>query len=227
MSKSLGNVIPPKELVESYGLDATRYFMLRAMPFGNDGDFSRVRAVELVNADLANNIGNLAQRVLKMIAKNCGGKVPEYQGVELRDQDKILLELSRVTRQETPQKVIEDMEKCRFDSIMDGIIEASKNANEYIDREAPWTLAKEGKVELRDAVLYRLADVVCAIAIMLQPFCPSSAAKILVQLGYDAAEAARGIPFEQLKPEYALKPGTPLPEPEGVFPRLEVKKDDA
>lgn len=213
MSKSLGNVVAPAHLVEKYGLDQTRYFLLREVPFGNDGNFSRQSMAERINADLANNIGNLAQRTLSIIAKNCDGILPTPG--EVREQDRALLDRVQVTRPDSLTDAHEKMERCRFNEVIADILAMSTAANEYIDREAPWTQRKENPAAMA-CTLYTLAEVIRCIALMLQPFVPGSAAKMLDQLA--VPEDARS--FEHLRPEHALKPGIALPKPQGVFPRF-------
>ncbi len=215
MSKSIGNVVAPAHLVEKYGLDQTRYFLLREVPFGSDGNFSRRAMFDRINADLANNIGNLAQRTLSMIAKNCGEAVPLRDDSKLAEQDKLLMELVQVTDPSGAAKAREQMERCKFNEVMGAILTMASAANEYIDREAPWTLKKTDSARMH-TVLYHLAEAIRCIAVMLQPFTPDAAAKLLDQLAVPADQRM----FKHLTPEFALKPGTPLPKPEGVFPRL-------
>lgn len=215
MSKSLGNVVAPAHLVEKYGLDQTRYFLLREVPFGSDGNFSRQSMFERINADLANNIGNLAQRTLSMIAKNCEGKIPAVNPAQIKPQDASLMEMVRVTSDATHTTAREQMKACKFGEVIGAILAMSSAANEYIDKEAPWTL-KKTDLERMNAVLYYLAESIRCIAIMLQPFTPDAAAKLLDQLAVPAGERL----FKHLTPAFALKSGTELPKPEGVFPRL-------
>lgn len=218
MSKSIGNVISPKELVDEYGLDQVRYFMFRAMPFGNDGDFSKDRLQEVVNADLANNIGNLSQRVLSMIQKNCDGKVPASGGIAGEGADAILK--AYVTAEASLTKEIERIlsaDQFDYTSIIQAMITLASNSNDYIDAQAPWTLRKEERFEEMGQVLYNLAEAIRCIAIVLQPFCPEAAGKILDQLSVAEDERA----FAHLTQDYALKAGTSLPKPHGVFPRID------
>lgn len=215
MSKSLGNVVAPAHLVEKYGLDQTRYFLLREVPFGSDGNFSRQSMFERINADLANNIGNLAQRTLSMIAKNCEGAVPTLDSANIQPQDAALMELVRVTSEATHSSAREQMQRCKFAEVIGSILHMSSTANEYIDREAPWTLKKTDLARM-NSVLYFLAESIRCIAIMLQPFTPDAAKKLLDQLAVPEDERL----FLHLTPAFALKPGTVLPKPEGVFPRL-------
>lgn len=215
MSKSLGNVVSPDHLVEKYGLDQTRYFLLREVPFGSDGNFSRQSMFERINADLANNIGNLAQRTLSMIAKNADEKVPDVNPAAVQPQDAALMEMVRVTAVNGASAARDQMQRCKFNDVIGAILTMSSTANEYIDKEAPWTLKKTDPARM-SAVLYYLAESIRCIGIMLQPFTPDAAAKLLDQLAIPADQRL----FKHLTAEFALKPGTPLPKPAGVFPRL-------
>ncbi len=218
MSKSSGNVVAPTDLINEFGLDQTRYYLLREFPFGQDGNFSHERMIAVVNSELANNVGNLVQRTLSMIQKNCNGAVPTYEGVG-RDVDKKLKELVQVTKKETPELVRKKYSDCKFQEIILEIIEMSSALNAYIDSEAPW-VQKKSNPQLMEAILYYLAEGIRCIAIMLQPFMPDSAEKILDLLATPQDQRT----FEHLKPAYALKPGTKLPEPKAIFPRYIEKK---
>ncbi len=210
ISKSLGNIIDPITLVEKYGLDQVRYFLLREVPFGNDGDFSHKAMVRRINGELANDYGNLAQRVLSMIAKNCEGKVPAPGA--LADSDGAL----SAGAQELIGRVREAMDVQAFHETLEAIWGAVRAANGYVDQEAPWKLAKEDPARM-GTVLYVLAETIRHLAILTQPFMPDASARILDQLA--VPEDART--FEHLGPDHALAPGTALPAPEGVFPRYE------
>ncbi|WP_293331362.1 methionine--tRNA ligase [Parvibaculum sp.] len=209
MSKSLGNVVAPDHLVSTYGLDASRYFLLREVPFGNDGDFSHKAIVHRTNGDLANDLGNLAQRSLSMIAKNCGGAVPEHG--EFTEADKALLGAAHGLL----ERVRAEFDAQLFHKGLEAIWSVCGDANRYIDEQAPWGLKKTDPARMA-TVLYVLAETIRHIAILVQPVVPASAAKMLDQLALE--EDARG--FETLGPDHALKPGTPLPKPQGVFPRF-------
>lgn len=215
MSKSLGNVVSPTHLVEKYGLDQTRYFLLREVPFGSDGNFSRQSMFERINADLANNIGNLAQRTLSMIAKNAEEKVPQVNPAGVQPQDAALMDMVRVTAVNGAAAARDQMQRCKFGEVIGAILSMASAANEYIDKEAPWTLKKTDPARM-SAVLYYLAESIRCIGIMLQPFTPDAANKLLDQLAVPPDERL----FKHLTAEYALKSGTPLPKPAGVFPRL-------
>ena len=221
MSKSLGNVIAPADLINTFGLDQTRFFLLRTAPFGNDFSFSYERMANVINAELANNIGNLAQRTLSMIHKNCGGLVPDHASVAKDELDLAFLGKVQVTQSSTPKEVEKAYRECRFNDILGDIVAIASEANLYIDSKAPW---KQKKVDekLMQATLYHLAEAIRCIAIMLQPFMPGSAAKLLTTLGYPEAQAQKGISFSELTPEHALKVGAQLLPPEPLFPKIEV-----
>jgi methionyl-tRNA synthetase len=222
ISKSLGNVIDPHTLINEFGLDQTRYFLMREVPFGNDGNFSRDRMITVINSELANTIGNLCQRTLGFINKNCGGVIPESG--ELLNSDNILLEGSRsrfakIKDSDTNEsKATKDLlNACRYNAAIEGIIADATFANIYIDEQAPWSL-KKTDINRMNTVLYTLTEVIRNIAILLQPFMPQSAAKMLVLVGYSEEVAGKGVPFSEL--DKPLKSGTPLPAPTPVFPRF-------
>lgn len=218
MSKSLGNVIAPRDLIESYGLEQIRYYLFKAMPFGNDGDLSKNKLIETCNADLSNNIGNLAQRTLSLVLKNCEGKIPQFEESSLTDDDKKLIEETRITGDN--KKFIEQISDFDFYSILTDLTKISSYANEYIDKNAPWVLKKENPTRM-NSVLYHLCEAIRCIAIMLQPYCPESSGRILEQLNVPASNRN----FKELKTKYYLKPGTAINTPQPAFVRLEVKKD--
>lgn len=216
MSKSLGNFIPPKQLVDDYGVDAVRYFMLRELPFGSDGDFSRRAVVNRINGDLANDLGNLAQRVLSMIGKNCGGAVPEAGPFTASDET--LLGAARTLLDRIRPEVGEQA----FHRALEAIWAVVADANRYVDEQAPWSLNKTDKARM-GTVLYTLAETIRHLAILVQPVVPASAAKLLDQLA--VPPEARNFAALAAAP---LKGGTPLPKPEGVFPRfVEMKEGEA
>ncbi len=210
MSKSLGNVVNPLDLVNEFGVDATRYYLMREIPFGNDGNFTRHSFIKRINSELANNIGNLVQRTLSMIWKHCDGKVPQasksiYDQKELLQfAESLIIKIRTQIDQQLIHIVIED------------IIDLSNRANTYIDHQSPWTLKKTDEEKMK-SVLYVLAETIRYIAIILQPLVPDSATKILDQLSISKDERK----FEHLSRNYALKAGTEIPEPKGVFPRIE------
>lgn len=207
ISKSLGNVIVPSELVATYGLDQVRYFLLREVPFGNDGDFSRKAMIGRMNYDLANQFGNLAQRVLSMIAKNCEGRVPQPGSPEAEDQ--ALLDAASALLPELRTEV----DRQQFHSALIKIWEVVGAANRYIDHAAPWTLKKTDPARMA-TVLYVLAEAIRRLALLSQPVMPDAMARMLDQLAVDPEARA----FDAL--ETTLAPGTVLPQPQPVFPRF-------
>ncbi|HVJ43811.1 MAG TPA: methionine--tRNA ligase [Dongiaceae bacterium] len=209
ISKSLGNVIDPLHLVERYGLDQTRYFLLREIPFGNDGDFSHRAMVQRMNSDLANGIGNLAQRSLSMIAKNCNAAVPQPGAFNEADERLI------ASAEEVLQKVRGLIHEQAFHKALESIWQVIGEADRYVDEQAPWALRKTDPARM-NTVLYVLAETIRRLGLLVQPIMPQSAAKLLDQLGL--AENARS--FAAFGKDHALKPGTALPKPEGVFPRF-------
>jgi methionyl-tRNA synthetase len=208
ISKSLGNVIDPHELIESYGLDQVRYFLLREVPFGNDGDFSRSAMIGRMNNDLANDFGNLSQRVLGFIAKNADAKVPTP--ADFSDADTAILKAA----DDLLAKTRASYEDQAFNRALEGIWEVVSGANRYIDDQAPWALRKTD-TERMGTVLYTLLEVIRHLAILMQPVVPGSANTMLDQLG--VSPVARD--FSCLNSDYRLVPGAALPKPAPVFPR--------
>jgi methionyl-tRNA synthetase len=207
ISKSLGNVIDPVELVNSYGLDPVRYFLLREVPFGNDGDLQKRALIGRLNGDLANAYGNLCQRVLSIVAKNCDGKIPAKGAITqadtaLLDRAKALLGMVR-----------RELDDQAFHRALTSIWEVIADANRYVDAQAPWALAKTDPVR-RDTVLWVLAETIRRVTLLVQPFMPGSAARILDQLAVPAEQRT----FAAFDRE--LVPGRVLPAPQGVFPRF-------
>jgi methionyl-tRNA synthetase len=214
MSKSLGNVIDPFELVEEFGADPIRYFLLREVSFGQDGDYSRDKLTNRVNADLANNLGNLAQRSLSMINKNCGGKVPEFGHATAADE---ALEVEVGEALQAAQKA---MDEQLVHEAAGAIIAALSSANNYFAAQEPWALKKTDQ-ERMATVLYRTADTVRRLAIPMLAFVPDSAAKLLDQLAVPEEDRLLPLAIDRNR----LVPGTELPVPQGVFARIERKAD--
>jgi methionyl-tRNA synthetase len=213
ISKSLGNVIDPLQLIDQYGLDQVRYFLLREVPFGNDGDFSHTAMVHRMNGDLANDLGNLAQRVLSMVHKNCAGVVPEHG--EFTEADQALLNAAGDLHGIVRQAFLEQS----FHKGLTSIWEVIGQGNRYVDEQAPWGLKKTDPARM-GTVLYTLAEVIRRIALLVQPVMPESAGKLLDQMEVPAD--ARD--FTALaKP---LVPGQAVPKPQGVFPRY-VEEEQA
>jgi methionyl-tRNA synthetase len=209
ISKSLGNVIDPFALIETYGLDQVRYFLLREVPFGNDGDFSHAAMITRMNSELANDYGNLAQRVLSMIAKNCGGTIPKAGAYTPEDED--LLKAAEIMLSDARDRIREQA----FHEAIEVIWRVIRAANGYVDRQAPWKLRKENPARM-ETVLYVLAETIRRLAILTQPFMPETSAKLLDQLA--VPEDARD--FAALAAAHSIEAGISLPAPQGVFPRF-------
>ncbi len=207
MSKSLGNVIPPADLVATYGLDPVRYFLLREVPFGNDGDFSDQALIRRMNSELANDLGNLAQRTLTQIAKNLAGILPK--ATPPTPEDAALLDAATGL----PERLRPLMDRLAFGEAIEEVWKVIRSANAYIDQQAPWALRKTDPTRMA-AVLRVLVDTMRPIATVLQPVMPTSMAHMLDQLGIppntrDLASLAT-----------PLAGNIPLPPPAGIFPRF-------
>ncbi len=210
ISKSLGNVIDPIELIEKYGLDQVRYFLLREVPFGNDGDFAHQAMINRMNGELANDYGNLAQRVLSMVYKNCDGAIPKP--ADFNDDDTKLLSAASSLL----PTVRGQLDRQAFHEALETIWSVIRAANGYVDAQAPWKLRQEDP-ERMATVLYVLAETIRHLAMITQPFMPDSSARMLDQLAVAETERA----FSDLENADAkLQPGTPIAKPEGVFPRF-------
>ena len=206
MSKSVGNVVDPLALVDTYGLDPVRYFLLREVPFGSDGDFSVRALVSRMNVELANDLGNLAQRSLSLIAKNLNGLLP---GTGPRtDDDTRLLAMAAAL----PERLRDAVGRQALNDALEDTWRVIRAANAYIDHQAPWALRRTDPPRMA-SVLRVLADTIRAVATVLQPFMPDSMGRMLDQLGVAADE--RGFPAL----ERPMTASAPLPMPQGVFPR--------
>ena len=210
MSKSLGNVIDPRDLVATYGLDQVRYYLLREKPFGGDGSISYRGIAGRINGELANDLGNLSQRSLSLIARNCGGTLPARgTGTGAITEDDSAMDAAAAA---LPGLVRDQLERQGFHDALEEVWKVIRAANGYIDRQAPWALNKTDKPRM-GTVLRVLADTLRSVATVLQPFMPDSMSRMLDQLGVAADQrqlAALGT---------ALPDGIALPPPQGVFPR--------
>ncbi|QMV02172.1 methionine--tRNA ligase [Devosia sp. D6-9] len=213
MSKSLGNVIEPFALVEEFGADPVRYFFLREVSFGNDGDYSRDKFVNRSNADLANDLGNLAQRSLSMINKNCEAKVPEVGAYT--EADRAVLDLAA----DATARAVKAMNEQLVHEAVAAIWEVVSEANRYFAGQEPWALKKTDLVRM-GTVLYVTAEVIRRVTIPALAFIPESAGKILDSLNVPADNRL----LAHANDGSALVPGTDLPAPQPVFQRFERNK---
>lgn len=207
MSKSLNNALPVQPLIDEFGLDPLRFFLLREMPFGNDGDFSRRSLISKLNVELANDLGNLAQRTLSFIAKNTGGVLPPRGPAHEPDH------ALRAMTAALPDRVRGALDRLAFQEALEDIWKLVRAANAYIDHQAPWALRRTDP-ERMGTVLRELCSVLRVIGILLQPFMPDSMAKLLDQLY--VPDAARNIAAL----EQPMIDGVVLPPPSGIFPRF-------
>jgi methionyl-tRNA synthetase len=207
MSKSVGNVIDPMGLADTYGVDQVRYFFLREVPFGQDGSYSHEAIINRINADLANDLGNLAQRSLSMIAKNCGGQVP-HPGAFSETDFAVMTSAAGLM-----DEVKASVESFALHTALACIWRVVAEANRYFANEEPWVLRKTNP-ERMATVLYVTADLIRQVAILTQPFMPESSAQLLDLLGI----AGEKRDFASLNE--AIKPATTLPAPAPVFPRF-------
>jgi methionyl-tRNA synthetase len=208
MSKSVGNVIDPFTLSAHYGVDPLRYFLLRDVSFGQDGSYSHEAIVARINADLANDLGNLAQRSLSMIGKNCGGAVPAHGSFNAEDEALLSAAAALIGQARR------DMKDQALHLVLAAIWRVVADANRYFAAQEPWALKKTDP-ERMATVLYVTAEVLRRIGILVQPFMPGSAAKLLDLLAVPDGERT----FADLKEGHRLSPGTPLPAATPIFPR--------
>ncbi len=218
MSKSKGNVIDPLALIDEFGADAIRYFLLREIVFGNDGNFSRDALITRINSDLANDLGNLLHRTVSMIEKYHGGVVTNTGVSEAVDEDLQALVKTTVTNFE------KDMDAMEINSAIKGVWALISRANKYIDETAPWILAKdEAKAARLQTVMYNLAETLRVVAILVAPFIPSTSPKIYTQLGLE-------VPAEFLLADAEwgkMADGTKVQKGDPLYPRIEIAEDGA
>ncbi len=205
ISKSLGNYKDPREYINDYGVDAVRYIILREVPFGNDGNFTVEGMINRINADLANNLGNLVNRTLSMLDKYFDGIIQKPTKQEEVDNDLIQMSLS------LPRQVEDKMEQLKISEALTDIFDLLKSANKYIDDTMPWVLAKDdSKKERLGTVLYNLLEVIRFAAVLLQAYLPDTAEKILNQLNTKEKDISTLTKFGGLKDQVKINEHVPL-----------------
>ena len=217
MSKSKGNVVYPELLIDRYGLDATKYFLLREMPYAQDGEFSPETFVERFNSDLCNDLGNLLNRTVAMVNKYFQGKVHGYKG-RINEPDEEIEEFARKQIYE----VEENIENLHIANSIAEIWTLISRTNKYIDETAPWVLAKEEQKEKLESVMYHLVENLRKVAILIKPFMPETSANILKQLGIQNEENTTWDSlkdYDKLKNIQVIEKGIPL------FLRLDAEKE--
>jgi len=215
MSKSVGNVVDPYQVVEEFGADVFRYFLLREIPFGQDGDFSKNAIVARVNGELANGLGNLVSRTLGMIEKYFEGKVPEHGGLKPEDESVRERALSTVELVET------EMNNIAFHKALVSLWDFIADVNKYVDESAPWALAKEKNEERLRTVLWTIAQSIGAVTILIYPFMPESAEKIWERLG--SSEPINSKLLSDAKEWGIVKSGQSVEKGQSLFPRIDEK----
>ncbi|MCZ6639290.1 MAG: methionine--tRNA ligase [Candidatus Dadabacteria bacterium] len=213
MSKSVGNVVDPYQVVEEFGADVFRYFLLREIPFGQDGDFSKNAIIARVNGELANGLGNLVSRTLGMIEKYFDAVVPEPGGLKVEDEsvrDKAL---------STIELVENEMNEIAFHKALVSLWDFIGDVNKYVDESAPWTLAKEKNEERLGTVLWTIVQAIGAVTILIYPFMPESAEKIWERLG--CPQPINSKLLSDAKEWGIVKPGQTVKKGQSLFPRFE------
>ena len=213
MSKSKGNIVYAEPIIERYGMDALRYFMLREFTFGQDGNFTYTKMLNRINSDLVNDLGNLVSRSVAMCEKYFGGLVPAQ--TELTELDNDLIEMSVTTR----DRVADLMDKLNFSMALEEIWKLIRRTNKYIDETTPWTLIKEQKEDRLKTVIYNLLESIRIISGLIKPFMKETSSKINEQIGYSDYS------YEDLTKFGLLKVGTKVCKGKNLFDRLDVDKE--
>ena len=217
MSKSLGNVVNPMEMADKYGVDAFRYFLLSEMTLGQDAAFSEEAFVKRYNSDLANDLGNMLNRAVKLIVRYFDSKVPA-PGNMLENEDKELLAAAA----DAADAMEHAVRNLHLDMGIETVMNVVRKANRYLETTAPWTLAKEGKTERLASVLYTAAETLRVVAQLLLPVMPEKMTKLLSTIGAPAVFS-----FEQAKNHGVLNPGSAIRDIDALFPRIQIEEAEA
>lgn len=223
MGKSLGNVIDPVDLVSRYSSDAVRYYFLKEIEFGKDGDFNEARFVNILNADLANDLGNLLNRTLQMAHKYCDRRVPRVPLADISAENVL-----RSKGTLLPEQVKQFYQSLAFSQGCEAILSLVRAGNKFIDDQAPWTLYKQGQQTVLDQVLYSVLESIRLAAYLLAPIIPNISNAIYQQLGFlfdfNQSQIPIDFTFDRQAQWGILKGGQPLGTPEPIFQRIEAPK---
>ena len=210
------------ELIDRFGTDAVRYYFLKEIEFGRDGDYNETRFINIVNADLANDLGNLLNRTLKMIGKYCGGSVPEVNADDLDESFTL-----KTTGADLGARVDRAYQSLEFHSACQSVLALVRDCNKFIDDRAPWTLYKQGQQAEVERVLYTILESVRLAAYLLSPTIPTLSTAIYTQIGYDIdfdrAETLKDIDFASHSAWGCLAAGQALGKAEPIFRRIELE----
>jgi methionyl-tRNA synthetase len=224
MGKSLGNTLDPVALTANYGADAVRYYFLKEIEFGKDGDFNEVRFINVLNADLANDLGNLLNRTLNMVKKYCAGNIPSIASEDIPEDHPLKIIGSQLGKQ-----VEIAYEALAFNQACEAVLKLVQASNKFIDEQAPWSLYKQGQQRATEEVLYAVLESVRLAAYLLSPVIPNISSDIYQQLGFgidfnEQAQIASAAPFAIHSKWGLLTSKQTLGEPRPVFKRIQSLK---